>query len=85
MNFLMLFLRGVGILPSLIEGIESLYGSKTGAQKKSAALEIVQTAINVADAVAAKQIMDAAGFTDGLGKIVDGVVACLNASMWNKS
>ena len=85
MNFLMLFLRGVGILPSLIQGIESLYGSKTGAQKKSAALEIVQTAINVADAVAAKQIMDAAGFTDGLGKIVDGVVACLNASIWHKS
>ena len=85
MNFLMLFLRGVGILPSLIQGVESLYGSKTGAQKKSAALEIVTSAINVADALATKQIIDAGGFTDGLGKIVDGVVACLNASIWHKA
>ena len=85
MNFLMLFLRGVGILPSLIQGVETLYGSKTGAQKKSAAIEIVGAAINIGDALAAKQIIDANGFTDGLGKIVDGVVACLNASIWHKS
>ena len=85
MNFLMLFLRGVGILPSLIQGVETLYGAKTGAQKKEAAIEIVESAINVVDALTTKQIVDANGFTDGLGKIIDGVVACLNASVWHKS
>ena len=59
MNFLKMFLQGIAILPSLIQGVESLYGAKTGAQKKEAALGIVQSAINMTDAVIAKQIIDA--------------------------
>ena len=82
MNFLKLFLRGIAILPSLIQGIEQIYGAKTGAEKRTAALEIVSSAIKLTDAVAAKNIVNADGFTEGLGKVVDGVVACLNASLW---
>lgn len=37
------------------------------------------------DAVMNKQIVDADKFRDGLGKIIDGVVQCLNASAWAKS
>ena len=85
MNFLKLFLRGIAVLPSLIQGIESIYGAKTGDEKKSAALEIVSAAVKMADAVANKTILDANGFSSGLGTIIDGVVACLNASLWAKS
>ena len=84
MNFLKLFLRGIAILPSLIQGIEQIYGAKTGADKRTAALEIVSSAIQMTDAVAAKTIVNADGFTTGLGSIIDGVVACLNASIWSK-
>lgn len=85
MNFLKLFLRGVALMPSVIQGIEALYGAKSGEQKKDAVLSIVQSAINVTDAVEEKTIMDATGFTKGLGAVVDGVVACLNASLWHKA
>ena len=84
MNFLKLFLRGIAILPSLIQGIESVYGAKTGDQKKSAALEIVSAAVKMTDAIANKTILDADAFTAGLGTVIDGVVACLNASVWSK-
>ena len=85
MNFLKLFLRGVALLPSVVQGIEALFGAKTGVQKKDAALTIVGSAINVADAITQKQIMDGAGFNAGLGQVIDGVVTCLNASLWHKA
>lgn len=85
MNFLNLFLRGVTLVPSVIQGVEALIGAKNGAQKKDAALSIVSSAINVTDAVQTKTVIDGAAFTAGLSQIVDGVVACLNASLWHKA
>lgn len=85
MDFLKLFLRSLSLLPSLIQSVEALYGAKSGAQKKDAALAIVSSSLNMADAVTAKQIADAPKFTAGLSLIVDGVVECLNASLWAKS
>lgn len=79
------FLRGIALLPSLIQGVETLFGAKTGVQKQQAAISIVSAAINVADAVSSKQIADAAAFTAGLEQVIDGVVACLNASIWANS
>ena len=84
MDFLRLFLRGISMLPSLIQGVEALYGAKSGAQKKEAALAIVGSSINMADAVSTKQIADSGKFTGGLNLIVDGVVQCMNASLWAK-
>jgi hypothetical protein len=37
------------------------------------------------EAVASRDIADEAKFRDGLGKIIDGVVQCLNASTWAKA
>ena len=85
MDFLKLLFRSLALLPSLIQGIETLYGAKSGAEKRDAAIAIVGSAINVADAAGSKQIVDSAKFTAALGVIVDGVVACLNASIWNKA
>jgi len=83
MDFLKLFLRGIALLPSVIQGIETLYGAKTGQQKREAAIAIVGSAINVVDATQTKTIVDSVKFTAALGVIVDGVVACLNASIWS--
>ena len=82
MEFLKLFLRGIALVPSLVQGVESLYGAKTGEQKKDAALAVVCSSINMADAVSEKHIADASRFTQGLNMIIDGVVECLNASLW---
>jgi hypothetical protein len=84
MNFLKLFLRSVALLPGVIQGTEALFGAETGEQKKAAAVEIVGAAINVADAVSMKQIADSEKFTEGLSTMIDGVVMCLNASVWAK-
>jgi hypothetical protein len=84
MNFLKVFFRTITLLPGVIQGTEALFGKENGEQKKKAALEIVGAAINITDAVTMKHIADSEGFTAGLGSIIDGVVACLNASIWAK-
>ena len=84
MNFLSVFLRGISVLPSVIQGVEAIYGAKTGEQKKAAALDVVSAAVRMTDAVTNKTIVNADGFTAGLGTVIDGVVACLNASIWSK-
>ena len=78
-------MSGITMVPSVIQNVEALTGGQTGAQKKDAVLSIVGSAITVADAVGGKQIADAEGFKNGLGSVIDGVVACLNASIWSKA
>ena len=85
MNFLSKLLRGIAFVPAVVHGIEGLFGAKCGNDKKEAALVFVQSALSITDAVAAKEVVDPAKFTDGLGKIIDGVVQCLNASVWAKA
>jgi hypothetical protein len=85
MDFMKLFLRSIALVPGVIQGVESLFGEKSGVQKKAAALEIVGTAIDLANAVTLKHIADSSKFTAGLNKIIDGVVDCMNASAWAKS
>lgn len=84
MDFLKIFLRSLAFLPAALHGTEALIGQGAGEQKKKAAMEIVGAALNITDAVASKQIVDADRFTTGLGSIIDGVVECLNASVWAK-
>jgi len=84
MNFLKLFLRAIALIPGVVQGTEALFGAKTGEQKKAAAVEIVGAAINIADAVTMKHIADSGKFTEGLSTLIDGVVMCLNASLWAK-
>jgi hypothetical protein len=84
MDFLKLFLRAIVLIPGIIQGTEAMFGAKSGEQKKKAAVEIVGSAINIADAVTMKQIADSGRFTEGLSAIIDGAVTCLNASIWAK-
>jgi hypothetical protein len=83
MNFLAKLLQGISLAPAVIHGVEGLLGPKNGVDKKNVALTFVQSAIATSDAIANKQIVDSAKFSDGLGKVIDGVVACLNASVWS--
>ncbi|HEX6881437.1 MAG TPA: hypothetical protein VF135_13790 [Terriglobales bacterium] len=85
MNFLTKLLRGISFVPAVVHGVEALFGSKAGAEKKEAALSFAASALSMADAVLNKDIADPEKFRDGLGKIIDGVVQCLNASAWAKS
>jgi hypothetical protein len=85
MNFLAILLRGISFVPAIVHGIEALFGSKTGTDKKEAALSFVTAALSMSEAVAQREIVDEGKFRDGLGKVIDGVVQCLNASAWAKA
>jgi hypothetical protein len=84
MDFLSQLLRGIAFVPALVNGIEGLFASKSGEEKKDAAMSFLQNALAMTDAVAAREIIDPVGFRQGISKIIDGTVECLNASTWCK-
>jgi hypothetical protein len=84
MNVLSMILSGVSLVPGVVQSVEGLFGSKSGADKKQAAITAVGSAINLTDAVSSKQVVNADQFQSGLGQVIDGIVACLNASIWAK-
>jgi hypothetical protein len=85
MNFLATLLRSIAFVPAVVQGVESLFGSKTGSDKKDAALNFVASALSITEAVTKKDIVDVEKFRGGLGQIIDGTVQCLNASAWAKA
>ena len=85
MNFLSKLLQGISFVPALVNGIEGLFGSRSGADKKDAALSFVSAALSLTDAVTNRQVVDEGKFKEGLGKIIDGTVECLNSSTWAKA
>jgi hypothetical protein len=82
MDFLSQLLRGIAFVPALVSGIEGLFGDKPGREKKDAAMSFLQNALSTVDAVAAREIIEPEKFRDGISKIIDGTVECLNASTW---
>jgi hypothetical protein len=84
MDFLSQLLRGIAFVPALVAGIEGLFASKPGAEKKDAAMLFLQNALAMTDAVAAREIINPGQFRDGISKIIDGTVECPNASTWCK-
>lgn len=85
MNFLSKLLSGIAFIPAIVQGIEALFGSKTGNNKKEAALSFVSAALSMTEAITQREIVDENKFRDGLSKIIDGTVQCLNASAWAKN
>jgi len=85
MNFLSTLLRGIAFVPAVVNGVENLFGSKAGGDKREAALSFVTSALSMAEAVSNKDIVDEGKFKGGIGKIIDGSVDCLNASVWAKA
>ncbi|MBZ5572379.1 MAG: hypothetical protein LAO09_10940 [Acidobacteriia bacterium] len=85
MPFLSKLLQAIAFVPAIVNGIEGLFSSHSGADKKNAAMSFLQGALSMADAVSSKQIVDEQGFKAGLDQIISGTVACLNASVWAKT
>ena len=85
MKFLATLLRGIAFVPAVVQGVESVFGSKAGSDKKDAALNFVASALSITEAVSQKDIVDVEKFRGGLGQIIDGTVQCLNASAWAKA
>lgn len=71
--------------PAMTQVTEGLFGHKSGADKKNTAMTLVQNTIGVTDAIAGKDVIDPGKFQEGLGKVIDGVVQCLNSSAWSKA
>jgi hypothetical protein len=82
MNFLSKLLQGIAFIPAVVNGIEGLFGGRSGADKKDAALSFVQAALSMSEAITNRQIVDEAKFKEGLSKVIDGTVEYLNASVW---
>jgi len=85
MDFLATLLQTIAFVPAVVNGIEGLFSHRTGPEKKDAALSFLQAALSMSSAVANRQIVDQEKFKDGLGKVIDGTVECLNASVWAKA
>jgi hypothetical protein len=85
MNFLQKLLQGISLVPALVHGIEGLFGSRAGQEKKESAISFVATALQLSEAVRNRDIVDEEKFRAGLAKVVDGTVECLNASSWSKN
>ncbi len=84
MDFVSKLLQGIAFLPAVVNGIEGLFGGRSGAEKKDAAMSFVSAALQLSDAVTARHIVDEDKFKLGLSNVIDGVVLCLNASTWSK-
>jgi hypothetical protein len=84
MDFVTKLLHGLSFIPAVVNGIEGLLGDRTGDEKKSAAMSFLEATLSVSDAISQRQITDAAKFKEGLGRMIDGAIECLNATAWAK-
>jgi hypothetical protein len=85
MNFLQKLLQGIAFVPAVVNSIEGLFGNHSGEQKKESAITFVGAALQLTEAVANREIVDEIKFKEGLGKVIDGTVECLNASSWSRA
>jgi hypothetical protein len=83
MNFLQKLLQGIAFVPAVVNSIEGLFGNHTGEQKKESAITFVGAALQITEAVAHRAIVDELKFKEGLGKVIEGTVECLNVSSWS--
>jgi hypothetical protein len=84
MDFLQKLLQGMGLIPAVVSSIEGLFGRHEGEQKKESAMAFVLAAMQIRELDGAREIVDEAGFKEGLSKMIDGAVECLNASCWGR-
>ncbi|MGA8154170.1 MAG: hypothetical protein WB952_24700 [Terriglobales bacterium] len=85
MDFLPRLLQAIAFIPGIVSTIESLLGRRSGTEKKDAVMSLLQTSLSLGDAVMRREIVDDAKFRAGLSTIINGVVDCLNASVWSKT
>jgi hypothetical protein len=74
----------LGFLPNIIELVEKLFGPKTGKDKLATAQALVTAALAGVEGLSGKEIVDNALFEEGQKQAIEGIVKCLNASIWYK-
>jgi len=84
MDWLPKLISGLSFLPAIVNGIEGLFGKRSGEEKKNAALTFLEATLSVSEALSNREIVDNERFKDGMSKMIDGAVECLNASVWAK-
>lgn len=84
MDWISKLINGLSFLPAIVNGIEGLFSDRSGEEKKNAALSFLEATLSLSEALSNRQIVDTDKFKDGLGKMIDGAVECLNASAWAK-
>jgi hypothetical protein len=90
MTFFRRFVRALALMPVIVQGVQSLYLYPAGSpapdpgngRMRRAAVTIAIASFNGTASVWPREVRDPAAFTEGLGQIVDGIVACLMASIW---
>jgi len=84
MNFLARLLQAIAFIPGIVTSIEGLLSHRPGAEKKDAVMSFLQTTLSAGDATMSREIVDDVKFRAGLSTIINGIVDCLNASVWAK-
>jgi hypothetical protein len=83
--FLGKLLQAIAFVPSVVQGIEGLFGIRSGQEKKESAISFISAALQMTEAISAREIVNENDFKSGLSKVIDGTVQCLNASSWAKA
>jgi hypothetical protein len=83
--FLGKLLQAIAFVPSVVQGIEGLFGNRPGQEKKESAISFISAALQMTEAIAAREIVNEDAFKAGLSKVIDGTVQCLNSSSWAKA
>lgn len=83
-TFIMKLLKGLAYIPSIIMGIENVFGSGEGKTKFQKVTELSDLVIGKVEAIAEQDIIDEKEFAEGQRMVNDGVVKMLNASVWHK-
>lgn len=84
MDWLPKLISGLSFLPAIVNGIEGLFSNRSGQEKKNAALSFLESTLSLSEALSNREIVDNEKFKEGMSKMIDGAVECLNASAWAK-
>jgi hypothetical protein len=77
-------LRAMGLVPGVVNSIEGLFGRHSGREKKESAMAFVLAALHFQESIESGEVVDGERFKEGLSKMIDGAVECLNASQWTR-
>jgi len=75
-------LRAMALVPGVVNSIEGLFGRHGGREKKESAIAFLLAALHLKESVESGAVVDEERFKEGLSKMIDGAVECLNASQW---
>ena len=78
-------LRAMALVPGVVNTIEGLFGRHNGREKKESAMAFVLAALHLRESVESGEVGDEERFKEGLAKMIDGAVECLNASVWERA